>query len=132
MLRIGVDKAVAGALAGARVCALRYDKRGSAPAAASTCAPGWMTGAPTPGPRSAGWPPGPAASRCLPSGPARGHGTPPNGHVADDLSHLFRPDPASAGPRAYCRAVREPVDAEVLKLITTWITTHWAASPACP
>ena len=28
MLRIGVDKAIAGALAGARVCALRYDKRG--------------------------------------------------------------------------------------------------------
>jgi hypothetical protein len=33
------------------------------------------------------------------------------------------------GPRAYHRAVREPVDAEVLKLITSWITTHWAASP---
>ena len=28
------------------------------------------------------------------------------GHVAGDLSHLFRPDPASAGPRAYRRAVR--------------------------
>ena len=28
MLRIGVDKGIAGALAGARVCALRYDKRG--------------------------------------------------------------------------------------------------------
>src|SRR5580692_4508856 len=28
MLRIGVDKAVAGALAGARVSVLRYDKRG--------------------------------------------------------------------------------------------------------
>jgi hypothetical protein len=66
MLRTGVDKAIAGALAGARVCALRYDKRGSAPAAASTCAPGWMTGVPTRGPRSAGWPPGPAASRCSP------------------------------------------------------------------
>jgi hypothetical protein len=26
--RIGVDKAIAGALAGARVCALRYDRRG--------------------------------------------------------------------------------------------------------
>ena len=54
------------------------------------------------------------------------------GHVAGDLSHLFRPDPASAGPRAYRRAVREPVDAEVLKLITRWITTHWAASPRPP
>jgi uncharacterized protein len=51
------------------------------------------------------------------------------GHVAGDLSHLFRHDPASAGPRAYRRAVRQPVDAEVLRLITTWITTHWAASP---
>ncbi len=51
------------------------------------------------------------------------------GHVTGNLSHLFRPDPASAGPRAYRRAVREPVDAEVLKLITTWIKTHWAASP---
>jgi uncharacterized protein len=50
------------------------------------------------------------------------------GHVTGNLSHLFRSDPASAGPRAYHRAVREPVDAEVLKL-TSWITTHWAASP---
>jgi uncharacterized protein len=50
------------------------------------------------------------------------------GHVAGDLSHLFRPDPASAGPRAYRRAVRQPVDAEVLRLVTTWITTHWAGS----
>ena len=39
-----------------------------------------------------------------------------------------RPDPVSAGPRAYRRAVREPVNAEVLKLITGWIKTHWAAS----
>jgi uncharacterized protein len=51
------------------------------------------------------------------------------GHVSDDLSHLFRPDPASAGPRAYRRSVRQPVDAEVLRLITTWLTTHWAGSP---
>jgi uncharacterized protein len=51
------------------------------------------------------------------------------GHVAGDLSHLFRPDPASAGPRAYRRSVRQPVDADVLTLITTWITTHWAGSP---
>ena len=50
------------------------------------------------------------------------------GHVADDLSHLFRPDPASAGPRAYRHSVRQPVDAEVLRLITSWITTHWAGS----
>lgn len=47
------------------------------------------------------------------------------GHVAGDLSHLFRPDPASAGPRAYRHSVRQPVDAAVLRLITGWITTHW-------
>jgi uncharacterized protein len=51
------------------------------------------------------------------------------GHVAGNLSHLLRPDPASAGPRAYRRAVRAPVDADVLELITSWIKTHWPASP---
>jgi pimeloyl-ACP methyl ester carboxylesterase len=51
------------------------------------------------------------------------------GHVAGDLSHLFRPDPGSAGPRAYRRAVRHPVDAEVLGLITNWVATHWAGPP---
>ena len=51
------------------------------------------------------------------------------GHVAGGLSHLFRPDPASAGPWAYRHSVRQPVDAEVLRLITAWITTHWAVSP---
>jgi hypothetical protein len=75
-LRIGVNKAVAGALAGARVSALRYDKRG-----------------------------------------------------IGDLSHLFRPDPASAGPRAYRDSVRQPVDAEILGLIASWITRHWTGSP---
>jgi pimeloyl-ACP methyl ester carboxylesterase len=51
------------------------------------------------------------------------------GHVASDLSHLFRPDPTSAGPRAYRRAVRQPVDTEVLGLITSWTANHWAGSP---
>ena len=51
------------------------------------------------------------------------------GHVIGDLSHLFRPDPASAGPRAYRHSVRQPVDAEVLGLITSWITRHWTGSP---
>jgi pimeloyl-ACP methyl ester carboxylesterase len=47
------------------------------------------------------------------------------GHVVGDLSHLFRPDPASAGPRAYRSSVRQPVDPEVLRLITNWIAGHW-------
>jgi len=51
------------------------------------------------------------------------------GHVAGDLSHLFRPDPASAGPRAYRHSVRQPVDAEVLRIITTWITARWTGPP---
>ena len=50
------------------------------------------------------------------------------GHVAGDLSHLLRPDAASAGPRAYWQSVRQPVDAEVLRLITSWISTHWGGA----
>lgn len=51
------------------------------------------------------------------------------GHVAGDLSHLLRPDPASAGARGYRRAVRQPVDAEVLRLIAGWTANHGAGSP---
>ena len=49
-----------------------------------------------------------------------------DGHVVGDLSHLLRPDPCSAGPRGYRRAVRQPVSPEVLELITGWVTSHWA------
>jgi pimeloyl-ACP methyl ester carboxylesterase len=52
------------------------------------------------------------------------------GHVAGDLSHLLRPDPGSAGPRGYRRAVRQPVSPEVLRLITGWVTHHWDQPPA--
>lgn len=47
------------------------------------------------------------------------------GHVVGDLSHLLRPDPASAGPRGYRRALRQPVSPEVLKIITGWVAAHW-------
>lgn len=47
------------------------------------------------------------------------------GHVVSDLSHLFRPDPDSAGPRSYRKAVREPVSPEVLKIITEWVAARW-------
>ncbi len=47
------------------------------------------------------------------------------GHVAGDLSHLLRPDPGSAGPRSYRRAVRQPVSPEVLEIITGWVAAHW-------
>jgi pimeloyl-ACP methyl ester carboxylesterase len=48
------------------------------------------------------------------------------GHVAGDLSHMFRPDPACTGPRGYRRASREPMSAAVLSLITGWVTRNWA------
>ncbi len=47
------------------------------------------------------------------------------GHVVGDLSHMLRPDPDSAGPRAYRRSARQPVSPEVLALITAWVTSHW-------
>jgi pimeloyl-ACP methyl ester carboxylesterase len=53
-----------------------------------------------------------------------------DGHVAGDLSHLLRPDPGSAGPRGYRRAVREPVSSEVIGLITTWVQRHWPPAQA--
>jgi uncharacterized protein len=62
-----------------------------------------------------------AAIGCLVQGPFEGQ-------VVGDLSHLLRSDPGSAGPRAYRRAVRQPVDAEVLGLVTSWVTSHWAAA----
>jgi uncharacterized protein len=49
------------------------------------------------------------------------------GHVVGDLSHLLRPDPGSAGPRAYRRAVRQPVSPEYLELVTGWVVSHWGA-----
>jgi uncharacterized protein len=51
------------------------------------------------------------------------------GHVVGDLSHLLRSDPGSTGLRGYRRAVREPVSAEVLGLITDWVARHWGAGP---
>ena len=49
------------------------------------------------------------------------------GHVVGDLSHLLRPDPESAGPRDYRRAVRQRVSPEYLELVTGWVASHWAA-----
>jgi hypothetical protein len=78
MLRIGVDKAIAGALAGARVCALRYDKRGVGASGGEYLRAGMDDRRADARAALAGWPQGQAASRCSPSGSARGHGTPPN------------------------------------------------------
>jgi len=55
------------------------------------------------------------------------HG-PFEGHVVRELSHMLRPDPKSPGPRGYRRQTRLPVSPEVLRLITDWVTSHWARS----
>lgn len=47
------------------------------------------------------------------------------GHVADDLSHLLRPDPGWKGPRGYRRSVRQPVSPKVLDLVAEWVAAHW-------
>ncbi|HEY1639532.1 MAG TPA: alpha/beta hydrolase [Streptosporangiaceae bacterium] len=50
------------------------------------------------------------------------------GHVTGNLSHLFRPDPASRGLRDYRRSVRQPVSPELLTLITGWVARTWGGS----
>jgi uncharacterized protein len=52
------------------------------------------------------------------------------GHVVGDLNHLFRPDPQSVGLQSYRRVAQERVSPEVLGLIASWVTSHWAGSPA--
>jgi pimeloyl-ACP methyl ester carboxylesterase len=52
----------------------------------------------------------------------------------DDLSHLLRSDPDRKGPRAYRRAVRQPVDPRLLERVTDWIANvaaTWRA-PVAP
>ena len=50
-----------------------------------------------------------------------------DGHVVGDLSHLLRPDPNRKGPVGYRRALRQPVSAEALALITSWAAGILAA-----
>jgi hypothetical protein len=50
------------------------------------------------------------------------------GHVAGDLSHLFRPDPDSRGLRDYRRSARQPVSPQLLTLITDWAGRTWGGS----
>lgn len=54
------------------------------------------------------------------------------GHVVRDLSHLLRPDPESAGPRDYRRAVRQPVSPEYLEIVTGWVASRWAVRTNLP
>jgi uncharacterized protein len=49
--------------------------------------------------------------------------------VVEGLSHILRPDPESKGPRAYRKALREPVSPAVLTAITEW-TDKQLSEPA--
>ena len=89
LMRTGVTRAVAEALAAAHVSSLRYDKRGSGPARATTTARAWPTCSPTRTPRSAGWPAGPR--------------TPPAGRGAQSRGHSRRGNGRGPGCRR-CRA----------------------------
>lgn len=50
------------------------------------------------------------------------------GHVLDDLSHLLRHDPTTAGVRNYKKQMRQPMDPRVLDLLGDWITEQLNAS----
>ena len=50
------------------------------------------------------------------------------GHVLDDLSHLLRHDPTTAGVRNYKKQMRQPIDPRVLDLLGDWITEQLNAS----
>lgn len=106
MLRIGVDRAVADALAAAQVSTLRYDKRGVGTSGGDYLRVGM---------------PQRLADACAALGWLAAR-------TVGDLSHLLRPDPESIGPRGYRRAVRQPVSPEVLGLITSWVARHWGSA----
>ena len=50
------------------------------------------------------------------------------GHVLDELSHLLRHDPTTAGVRNYKQQMRQPMDPRVLDLLGDWITEQLNAS----
>lgn len=53
--------------------------------------------------------------------------------IIPDLSHILRPDPESKGPRAYRKALKEPVSQLVLNAIGEWIDKQITqASPISP
>ncbi len=44
-----------------------------------------------------------------------------DGHVVEGVSHLLRHDPTDKGVRAYKAQMRQPVDAGLLGLVSTWV-----------
>jgi len=49
--------------------------------------------------------------------------------LIDDVSHILRVDPESKGPRAYRKALREPVSPVVPKALTDWIEEQLDQAP---
>lgn len=50
-------------------------------------------------------------------------GSPFTGHVVDDLSHLLRIETGAATLRTYANQARQPVDADVARLVTDWVSS---------
>ncbi|MER7790398.1 alpha/beta fold hydrolase [Streptomyces sp. NPDC097640] len=50
-------------------------------------------------------------------------------HRIPDLTHLLRRDPAHHTLRSYRRLLRDPIDPDLLALITTWLTRRLDAVP---
>ncbi|HWO68715.1 MAG TPA: alpha/beta fold hydrolase [Umezawaea sp.] len=48
-------------------------------------------------------------------------------HRVPELTHLLRRDPGRPSVRSYPRQLRQPVDAEVLALVTTWLARRLVA-----
>ena len=48
----------------------------------------------------------------------------------EDLSHLLRRDPKAPTHSDYKRQIREPVDAELLELVGSWVAEHADAATA--
>lgn len=51
-------------------------------------------------------------------------------HRVPDLTHLLRRDTGKPSLRSYPRLLREPVDADLLALVTTWLSGRLDAAPA--
>ncbi|MGI5325350.1 alpha/beta hydrolase family protein [Actinomadura nitritigenes] len=50
-------------------------------------------------------------------------------HRVPDLTHVLRRDPGRHTLRSYRRLLREPVDADLLALVTTWLARRLAPAP---
>lgn len=53
-------------------------------------------------------------------------------HRVADLTHVLRRDSGAPSLNSYRRILREPVDADLLARVTSWLTLHLDATPQAP